>query len=86
MALIVDIPHDRGIIYLQQYVRVDNVNTDKTNMQILAGIYQTKEAAENAPPHMAVNLYGEFDLYSSLNLWEQAYVYLKQRWPDAVDA
>lgn len=86
MAIKTDFITERGIMYPDQYMRVDQVHCTKTDMNIVVGIYVTQEQAANgAPPHFAEVLFGEFDMNSPLNLWEQAYAAVKQRWPNAVD-
>jgi len=85
MAIIANVVTETGAIFPQQYIRVDNVTAHKDRVSIFAGIYMNEEL-KNTPPHRAEILYGEFDLYSELNLWEQAYIAIKQMWPEYTDA
>jgi len=83
MAIITDVPTDRTI-FPQQYVRVERVNTDKNQMFVDVGIY-FNESVKDLPPHRIEHVQGEFDMYSSDNLWQQAYIYIKNRWPEYTD-
>lgn len=83
MAIITDIPTDRTL-FPQQYVRVDRVTTDKNQMQIEVGIY-FNDTVTKLPPHRMEIVFGDFDMYSSENLWQQAYVFVKNRWPNNTD-
>lgn len=83
MAIITDVPTDRTF-FPQQYVRIDRVDVEKTQMRVDVGVY-FNESMKDHPPHRIEHVYGEFDLYSELNLWQQAYVYVKQRWPEYTD-
>lgn len=86
MALIQTITTDRGVVYPNQYCRIDEVNATKENMKFMVGIYLSEEAArEGQPPHRAEQFFSQFNLYGD-NPWIQAYTFLKQCWPDAVDA
>lgn len=85
MAVIKTIVTDRGVVYPDQYCRVDKVDVTKTSMSFDVGIYLSQAVTEN-PPHRIETFYGDFDLYSSLNVWQQAYAHLKTFWSDAVDA
>ena len=73
--------------YPDQYMRVDRVDTNKTNMRIEIGVYLNEQMArDNIPPHSIEELYGDFDLYSTKNAWEQAYDRIKQKWQNYTDA
>ena len=84
MAIIRTIIGIKGNVFPDQYCRVDEVTTDKSSMRFTIGIYLNK-AATDFPPHAAEVFEAPFDLYSSLNIWQQAYEAIKQLWPDAVD-
>lgn len=76
----------RGTDFGQQYYRVDSIETTKTSMRVLVGVYFSEQAAKDGqPPHTGLNVEGDFDMYSSENLWQQAYAHAKRYWPDAVD-
>lgn len=83
MAIIADVVTERTT-FPQQYIRVDSVRTSKNEMLIEAGIYLS-ESLKDLPPHRAEILSGSFDMYSELNLWQQAYVVIKQNWPEYTD-
>lgn len=86
MAIQTDFVGDRGLLYEGQYIRVDRVLCTKAEMAAEAGVYATQEqAAGGGLPHAIEHFSGPFDLHSSANPWEQAYVLLKQRWPEAAD-
>lgn len=85
MAVIKTITTDRGVVYPDQYCRVDKVDAWKDKMLFDVGVYLNQVATEN-PPHRVIHFNGDFDMYSDLNLWQQAYAILKQQWPDSVDA
>ena len=85
MAVIKTIVTDRGVVYPDQYCRVDKVDVTKSAMSFDVGIYLSQAAAEH-PPHRIETFYGDFDLYGSQNVWQQAYAHLKVFWSDAVDA
>lgn len=88
MAIIKTIVSERGIVYPDQYIRVDRVQARKTDMDIEVGVYLTQQqAADGIPPHRIEAFFGvPFDMDAGLNLWQQAYAAVKQQWPDAVDA
>lgn len=85
MAVIKTITTERGVVYPDQYCRVESARVEKTQMQYDIGIYFNKSATEN-PPHRVDTFGAVFDLYSDQNVWQQAYENLKNIWPDAVDA
>lgn len=82
MAIISNEIDERGHVFENQYIRVDKVSVTKNTMDIQVGVYQDPDAF----PHRVHTLQGEFDLYSDLNVWQQAYVYVKQRWSEHQDA
>lgn len=84
MALINTIITDRGVVYPDQYCRVDQAYVTKNTMQYAVGIYLNQAATEN-PAHRVENFSCDFDLYSDQNVWQQAYADLKLRWTEAVD-
>lgn len=85
MAIVRTIITDRGVIYENQYCRVDKVEIiNKSNMQYTIGVYFNKDATSNFP-HRAEIFESQFDLYNELNVWQQAYADIKGRWPDAID-
>lgn len=88
MALIQTIVSERGVVYPDQYVRVDRVQAHKTNMDIEVGVYLAQQqAADGLPPHRTENFSGvPFDMYAPENLWQQAYAIIKLRWPESIDA
>lgn len=85
MAVIKTITTERGVVYPDQYCRVESADVSKTKMRFSVGIYFNKEATEN-PPHRIDDFIGDFDLYSEMNVWQQAYATLKIIWPDSIDA
>lgn len=87
MAIITDIIDERGHLYPQQYVNVHRVLAQKTSMDIEVGVYLSQESAQaGIPPHRVDAVYAAaFDMNSEQNAWQQAYVAIKQRWPDGVD-
>lgn len=86
MAVIKTITTERGVVYPDQYCRVDSVKASKTEMSFDVGIYFNEEVArDNTPPHRVETYAGPFDLYGD-NPWVQAYAILKTKWLDAVDA
>lgn len=85
MAVINTIITDRGVVYPDQYCRVERADVTKTTMNYVVGIYLNQQATEN-PPHRAENFSCDFDLFSDQNVWQQAYADLKLRWTEAVDA
>lgn len=85
MAVIKTIVTDRGVVYPDQYCRVDRVDVTKTEMVFGVGVYLNQAATEH-PPHRIESFNGSFDLYSDQNVWQQAYAHLKTYWSDAVDA
>jgi hypothetical protein len=85
MAVIKTITTERGVVFPDQYCRVDEARVEKTRMHYTVGIYFNQAATEN-PPHRAETFSSGFDLYGEQNVWQQAYADLKTRWPDSVDA
>lgn len=85
MAVIKTIITDRGVVYTDQYCRVETARVEKTSMQYDIGIYSNQAATEN-PPHRLETFEAPFDLFSGQNVWQQAYADLKTKWVDAVDA
>lgn len=86
MAIISDEVDLRGHIFENQYIRVDRVNTTKTEMEIEAGVYYSEQSASSGElPHRVHTLHGPFDMHSELNVWQQAYAIAKQRWPEHQD-
>jgi hypothetical protein len=86
MAIIKTIVSESGFIFKDQYCRIEEATVfEKTTMRYTLGIYVSKEAITE-PPHRAEIFQADFDLFSELNLWQQAYVDIKNRWTDAVDA
>ena len=85
MAVIKTITTEVGAVFPDQYCRIDEMTATKTQMTYTVGIYLNESVAD-APPHRAIQFSGEFNLYSPLNVLEQAYNHLKQHWPDAIDA
>lgn len=86
MALIKTIITDRGVVYPDQYCRVDRVDASKTDMRFSVGIYLSAETAiEGQPPHRMEEYQCPYNLFGD-NPWIQAYTTLKTYWPDAVDA
>lgn len=84
MAIITDIVTDRTS-FPQQYVRVEAVRADKAMMFVDVGVHLSEQSSKEVPPHRIEQVIGEFDLYSDKNLWQQAYEYIKRRWPDHTD-
>lgn len=85
MAVIKTITTERGVVYPDQYCRIEEAHTFKTRMIYKVGIYLNQEATSN-PPHRLDTFHCDFDLFSDQNVWQQAYADLKSRWADAVDA
>lgn len=86
MAVIKTITTERGVVFPDQYCRVDQISATKTEMRFAVGIYLNQEAAQQGgPPHRAEDFGCAFDLFGD-NPWVQAYAHLKQCWPDAIDA
>lgn len=85
MAVIKTITTERGVVYPDQYCRVDSARVEKNRMQYDIGIYFNQAATEN-PPHRIDTFEAPFDLFSGLNVWQQAYADLKTQWTDVVDA
>lgn len=53
-------------------------------MYVNVGVY-FNEQVKHLPPHRIENVSGAYDLYSSKNVWEQAYEHVKARWPVILD-
>lgn len=85
MAVIKTITTERGVVYPDQYCRVDAARVEKNSMRYDIGIYFNQAATEN-PPHRVETFEAPFDLFSDQNVWQQAYENLKNIWTDAVDA
>lgn len=87
MAIITDVIDERSHVYAQQYVNVYGVHAAKTSMSVEVGIHLSEADYRNGiPPHRIELLRNVgFDMDSKLNLWGQAYVAIKQRWPDSTD-
>ena len=87
MAVIADIIDERGNIYARQYVNIHRLLVSKTRMDVEVGVYLTEEQARNGVPPQRGDLVfnAPFDMFSLLNAWQQAYIAIKQRWPDSVD-
>lgn len=81
MAIITDIITERTT-FPQQYVRVESVRSEKEKMIVDVGVHLSEQTSREIPPHRIEHVEGPFDMYSELNLWEQAYQYIKQRWPE----
>ena len=81
MAIIADIITDRTT-FPQQYVRVESVRTSKQHMFVDVGVHLSEQTSKEIPPHRIESVEGDFDMNSDKNLWEQAYEYIKQRWPE----
>lgn len=84
MAVIKTITTDRGAVFPNQYCRIEEMTATKTTMSYSVSIYMSQELIDN-PPHRIEMFNGEFNLYSPLNVLQQAYDNLKQHWPDAID-
>lgn len=82
MAIISNEIDERGYAFENQYIRVDKVSVTKDRMTVEVGVYKSPDVL----PHRINVVEGEFDLYSDLNVWQQAYVYVKQRYPEHQDA
>lgn len=85
MAIIKTIVTERNVIYTDQYCRVENATVTKNEMRYSIGVYFDKAASETMPPHRAEEFVAPFDLFSTANVWQQAYADIKQIWPDAID-
>lgn len=86
MAVIKTITTNRGVIFPDQYCRIEFINAEKTKMSFGVGIYINQQMAqENNPPHLIEHFSGNYDLYGD-NPWLQAYAILKQHWQDVTDA
>lgn len=85
MAVIKTITTERGVVYPDQYCRVDSARVEKNHMRYDIGIYFNQAATAN-PSHRLETFDAPFDLLSDRNVWQQAYADLKTNWPDAVDA
>lgn len=86
MAVIKTITTERGVVFPDQYCRVDVVDvSNKNQMRFEVGVYLSQKSAD-LPPHRVELFNGDFDLYSDQNVWQQAYACLKTYWADAVDA
>ena len=72
--------------YDDQYMRVERVDADKNTFRVQIGIYlNQQQALDGLPPHAIEEIQGDFDLYSTKNLWEQAYDRIKQKWQNYTD-
>lgn len=86
MAIKTTYVNERGIVFPDQYVRVDEVRAKKNEMVVDAGIYLSQEVAANGGlPHTIEMVTGTFDLDSELNPWQQAYALMKDRWSQSID-
>ena len=85
MAVIRTITTDRGAVFPNQYCRIEEMTATKTTMSYNVAIYMSQDVTD-MPPHRIETFNGEFNLYSPLNVLQQAYDHLKQQWPDAIDA
>lgn len=85
MAVIYTFTTERGVVFPDQYCRIEEAVVDKNKMRYTVGVYFNKEATAN-PPHRAEIFETSFDLYSDQNVWQQAYNDLKTQWVDTVDA
>ena len=84
MAVIKTITTETGATFPDQYCRIDEMTATKAAMTYTVGIYLHQDVAD-LPPHRAIVFSGEFNLYSPLNVLEQAYAHLKRHWPDCKD-
>ena len=85
MAVIKTITTERGAVFPDQYCRIEEMGATKTTMTYSVSIYMNQSATQY-PPHRIETFNGEFNLYSPLNVLQQAYDDLKTHWSDAVDA
>lgn len=88
MAIKANYMANRGLLLTDQYIRVDRVIvTNKKTLDIEVGIYQSAEMAQKGlPPPIIDNFYGEYDIYDlKCNIWEHAYIIIKQQFSDAID-
>ena len=87
MAIITNVVDERGNMFEQQYVNVHRLLVNKDTMIVEAGVHHSEQSArDGAPPHRAEAIYSvPFDMNSDLNPWQQAYVAIKNRWPDSTD-
>lgn len=86
MALVHTVVTERGVVYQDQYCRVEEVNASKTEMSFDVYIYFTEQDAKSGMPcHRSERYFGAYNLFGD-NPWVQAYAILKTYWPDAVDA
>ena len=89
MAIIADEMDSRGYVFENQYIRVDRIEEIKKDsaMRIEVGVYMSQQQAQDGGlPHRAHAFHADFDLYSTDNLWQQAYVAVKRRYPEHTDA
>lgn len=84
MAFRTDIISERGVVYPNQYCRVDAVRATKTSMEVDLGVY-LDTPSEGDVPHRLDTFRGSFDLFSPLNAWQQAYGVVKEYFPSTVD-
>jgi len=88
MAIITNEIDARGHLFENQYIRVDRVEATKSGgtMNVHFGVYWSQQSAQDGePPHRAHTVEASFDLYSQSNLWQQAYVAVKGRYPVHTD-
>lgn len=85
MAVLKSITTERGAVFPNQYCRIEEMTVTKTTMSYNVAIYMSQEFT-SSPPHRVETFSGEFNLYSPLNVLQQAYGHLKQQWSDAIDA
>lgn len=87
MAITTDVPTERGYVFEKQYVNIYRLIARKNTMDIEIGVHASQQSAQDgAPPHLIEAIFDvPFDMDDELNAWQQAYLAIKQRWPDSTD-
>ena len=87
MAILTDIIDERSHTYEKQYVNVYRLVVTKNTLIVEVGIHYSEDMyRDGIPPHRVDTLSEEtFDVSDTRSLCEQAYVAIKNRWPDSTD-
>ena len=87
MAIIATYIDDRHYVYPDQYINIHMVFASKSSMDVEVAIYHSQKSFEDGqPPHTTHTIRNvTFDMFDSKNLWQQAYVGVKEFWTEFTD-
>ena len=85
MAFIADFRNPDGYVYPKQYIRIREVLLGKDVMDIFFEVFLSPPQGDDTPHLIDRLLRRPYDMYSDMNVWQQAYAEVKPLFDSPID-